>query len=142
MATMEVQGMQQLLDKLQSLGNKAKTVESRALKEGAEVLRSEIEARAPRSPSPRQPKGKTQTWRTGKHAADNIKIGPVKVINGAKLLEIGIQKNDNSHYFYMKFKEWGTSKMSAEPFMEPAVTEKQSEAVQRVKEVILGALGI
>lgn len=142
MAKLEIQGMQHLLDKLQSLGNRAKVVENRALKEGAEILRSEIAARAPRSSSPRQPKPPTQTWRTGKHAADNIKMSGVKQKDGAKVIDVGIQKDDNSHYFYLKFHEWGTSKMSARPFMGPAIAEKQGEAIDKVKEVILGELGL
>ncbi|MED0676984.1 HK97-gp10 family putative phage morphogenesis protein [Aneurinibacillus thermoaerophilus] len=142
MAKLEIQGMQHLLDKLQSLGNRAKVVENRALKEGAEILRSEIAARAPRSDSPRQPKPPSQTWRTGEHAADNIKMSGVKQQDGVKIIDVGIQKSDNSHYFYLKFKEWGTSKMAAEPFMEPAVNDKKGEAIDKVKEVILGELGL
>jgi HK97 gp10 family phage protein len=142
MARMEAQGMQHLLDKLQSLGNRAKAVENRALREGAEILRSEIAARAPRSDSPRQPKPPSQTWRTGEHAADNIKISGVKQQDGAKVIDVGIQKGDNSHYFYLKFAEWGTSKQTATPFMEPAVNEKKEEAIEKVKDVILGELGL
>ncbi|MMZ49679.1 hypothetical protein D1872_113840 [compost metagenome] len=141
-AKMEVQGMQQMLNKLQSLGNKAKTVESQALKAGAEVLRSEIAARAPRSSSPRQPNSPSQSWRTGQHAADHIKMSGVKQADGAKIIEVGIQKGDRSHYFYLKFHEWGTSKMSAKPFMAPAVAEKRTEATRKVHEIIMRALNL
>lgn len=139
---MEVQGMEQLLNKLQSLGNRAKTVENQAVKAGAEILRNEIAARTPRSSSPRQPDSPSQSWRTGQHAADNIKISSVKQKDGAKIIEVGIQKGDRSHYFYLKFHEWGTSKMSARPFMAPAVAEKRTEATRKVHEIIKRALNL
>ncbi|MFT9848515.1 HK97-gp10 family putative phage morphogenesis protein [Aneurinibacillus sp. REN35] len=141
-ANVDLQGLQQLRDKLQRLGNKAKTVENQALRAGAEVLRSEIAARAPRSSSPRGPDSPSQSWRTGQHAADNIKMSGIKQADGAKIIEVGIQKGDRSHYFYLKFKEWGTSKMSAEPFIAPAVEEKRTEAARQVHEIIMRALNL
>ncbi|ERI10894.1 phage protein, HK97 gp10 family [Aneurinibacillus aneurinilyticus ATCC 12856] len=134
--------MEQLLNKLQSLGNRAKTVENQAVKAGAEILRNEIAARTPRSSSPRQPDSSSQSWRTGQHAADNIKISGVKQKDGAKIIEVGIQKGDRSHYFYLKFLEWGTTKISAQHFMASAVAEKRTEATRKVHEIIKRALNL
>ncbi|MED4726993.1 HK97 gp10 family phage protein [Aneurinibacillus migulanus] len=142
MARIEMLGMQQLREKLERLGNRAKTIENKALREGAEVLRNEIAARAPRSSSPRQPDSPSQSWRTGQHAADHIKMSGVKQADGAKIIEVGIQKGDRSHYFYLKFHEWGTSKMSAKPFMAPAVAEKRTEATRKVHEIIMRELNL
>lgn len=138
----EVEGMRQLREKLQALGNRAKTVENQAIRAGAEVIRAGIAEYAPRSSFPRLPSSKTQTWRTGEHAADNIKLSGIKQQGGAKFVAVGIQPNDNSHYFYLKFIEYGTSKMSAQPFMQRAIDAKQLEALQQVKNVLAMGLGL
>jgi HK97 gp10 family phage protein len=142
MPDVQLDGMKELLNRLQVLGKKAERIENEALKAGAEILREEISARAPRSSSPRQPKPKTQLWRTGEHAADHISISGVKKIDGVKSVTVGVQKGDNSHYFYLKFFEWGTSKMSARPFMAPALAAKQNEIIEQMKQVIKGGLGL
>jgi HK97 gp10 family phage protein len=167
-ADVRLEGMDELLKRLKQLGDKVGRVENDALHAGAEVLHNEMEARAPRSDTPRQPKavphgwaavrrrdkalgkkiGKkirnqyTQSWRTGEHMADNIKVGRIENKGGVKSISVGFQKDDASHFFYAKFQEWGTSKMAAQPFMTPAADEKEGDVKNAMKAVIKGALGI
>ncbi len=138
------EGMDELLKKLQELGTKASRLENQALQAGAKVVQKNISQRAPRSSQPRQPKesAPSQTWRTGQHAADHIRLSRVKNKDGIKTVEVGVQKGDNSHYFYLKFKEWGTSKMQAEPFMEPAAEESRSDVIEAMKDVLKAGLGL
>ncbi len=138
------EGMDELLSRVQELGARASRLENQAVQAGAKVVQKNISRRAPRSSQPRQPKesAPSQSWRTGQHAADNIKISRVLKKDGVKTVEVGVQKGDNSHYFYLKFKEWGTSKMQAEPFMEPAAEESKVEVVEEIKNVLKAGLGL
>ncbi len=144
MADVTFEGMDELLKKVQELGARADRIENQAVQAGAKVVQKNISRRAPRSSQPRQSKesAPSQRWRTGLHAADNIKISRVKNKDGIKTVEVGVQKGDNSHYFYLKFKEWGTTKMDAEPFMEPAAEESKPEVIEAMKNVIKTGLGL
>jgi HK97 gp10 family phage protein len=139
---MELQGMEQLLSKVNQLGKKGNRIENKALRAGGEIVRKEISDRAPRSDTPRQPSPGSQSWRTGEHAADNIEMSRVKTKDGMKIVEVGISRGDNSHYFYLKFHEYGTSKMAAQPFMYPATVESKTEVVEKMKAVLRGGLGL
>ncbi len=144
MADVTFEGMDELLTKVQELGATAGRLENQAVQAGAKVVQTNISRRAPRSTQPRQPKesAPSQSWRTGQHAADNIKISKVLKRNGVKTVQVGIQKGDNSHYFYLKFHEWGTSKMQAQPFMGPAAEESKSEVMDTMKSVLRAGLGL
>lgn len=129
MADVKLEGMDQLLAKLQELGGRmASRIENQALKAGAEVIQKAASERAPRSSANK------------KHLADNIAISRVKTKEGVKYVEVGPTKGDNSEFFYGKFLEWGTSKMAARPFLGPAAAEKKAEVVETMKQVIKGGL--
>jgi len=136
-AKLELTGMDELIKQLYAIGERvAIRAENRALKEGAKVLQEEISRRAPRSAIPRQPSGR-QVWRTGQHAADNIEASGVRTDKyGVKFVLVGAGKGDNSPYFYLKFHEWGTTKMSAKPFMGPAIETKQGEVFDTMANVL------
>lgn len=137
----ELVGMEELLDNIRRLGDRVSdTVEAKALKAGGEVLRSAIRARAPRSQTPRGPTTSKQSWRTGKHAADQLKISGIKTIDGVKSVLVGVGKGNTSHYFYLKFHEWGSSKQAARPFMAPAKSASKSAVADAMKDVIRQAL--
>lgn len=138
--SLDVEGMEELLQQLEELGAAVGRAENAALRAGGTVLQEEVIRRAPRSPSPRQPSGR-QTWRTGQHAADNIEMSNVRTDqDGVKHVLVGTGKGDNSPYFYLKFLEWGTSRLRARPFMGPALIEKQDEVAGAMIDVIKGAV--
>jgi HK97 gp10 family phage protein len=92
-----------------------------ALMKGAELIRSEASALAPR--------GK------GEHIADNIVIDALTVSELDKNVEVPpgteavVQVGPKRGFFYGYFLEYGTSKMGAQPFMRPAVDTKSRPAL-------------
>ena len=119
------------LDKLQKrldeMGRKGSTLENKALLAGAEVINKEVVNNAPE--------------RTG-HAKKYLKVSKVSKEKGIKVVKVGISKGDNSEAFYLKFHEYGTSKMAARPFMRPAFERKRKEALEATHKVIKEGLGL
>ncbi|TDQ39235.1 HK97-gp10 family putative phage morphogenesis protein [Aureibacillus halotolerans] len=114
MSGMEMQGMEQLLARLQKLGGNVEKAENRALKAGGEVVAELARSKVNRS-------DKEQV-----HIADNIKVSGVKGVEaGDKHVDIGPGKETA---WRAKFLEIGTSKMPAYPFMGPSSDEGQKPA--------------
>lgn len=132
--------MEELEANLQRLGSRASRVENKALRSGATVLQEAIKMRAPRSTQSRSAGGKGNTWRTGEHFADHIGVSKVRSMGGTKYILVGVEKTDNSKYFYAKFIEFGTSKMTARPFMEPAANESHEAIVTAMADVVRAEL--
>jgi len=127
---MELEGMEQIMKRVEEMGKAGERAENKALKEAGNLINEEIKDRAPTSSSPRQPKGKTQMWRTGQHAKELLKVSGVRSKNGMK------------YAFYLKFKEFGSSKEAAHPFMGPAYESKKEEAKEVMKEELRKELGL
>ncbi|WP_191980826.1 HK97-gp10 family putative phage morphogenesis protein [Clostridium haemolyticum] len=51
-------------------------------------------------------------------ADDNINVSDIKNEDGVDFVKIGLNKGDNSEFFYSKFSEWGTSKQPAQHWAE------------------------
>lgn len=120
-AEIALEGVDELIAKLNAIGANVNTLSNKALKAGAEPIFSEMVANAP--------------VRTGKAKAE-LKIGKVKTKNGIKYLLIGLDKGDISKAFYLKFSEFGTSKMPAKPFMGPAYEQKKTQALENIRKVL------
>jgi HK97 gp10 family phage protein len=113
-------GMDELLQRLEQLGEQAEAVKKTALAEGAEVIRAEIESN-------------TKRGKDNDHMADHI----VTIIEEEKAV-IGPE----SKYFYSHFLEFGTSKMPAQPFMGNSFERKKEAAKEKMAEVIGRELGL
>ena len=113
--------------KLEVMGKKGEKIEGEALLAGARIILDEQYELAPK--------------RTGK-ASGLLEITYPKKIKGILTVKIGIQKSDNSQAFYLKFHEWGTSKMPARPFMRPAFERKKKEALEKTFKVIRRGLDL
>ena len=114
------------IDKLQKkvseMGKKSNKLTNKALNAGADVILDEMVKRCP--------------VRTGK-AKKNLKKSKVKSKKGEKYINIGINKEDNSEAFYLKFYEWGTSRgQIARPFMRPTFENKKAEALKETVKVM------
>lgn len=136
-----------LQEKLQELGRKGNAIRDKALMEGAEIINKEIKMKCPVSDS-------------GEHARDFLKVSEPKNEKGRRVVKIGIQKEDNSEAYYLKFYEFGTVAHNykaggyfkgatvhhpgqvAKPFMRPAFDRKKGEAAEKTKDVIRKELGI
>lgn len=127
-ADMTLEGMDVLLTRLQRKRTNTSRVENKAIRAGAAVIQNAVSRHAPRSDLNHE------------HLADNIIVSKVKTIDGVKVVLIGPQKGDNSRFFYGKFLEWGTLKMSARPFMGPGAAEARRPAIEATKEVLKEAL--
>ncbi|MED3888289.1 HK97-gp10 family putative phage morphogenesis protein [Priestia aryabhattai] len=108
---LQMEGMQELQRKLERLAELGQRIQEKALKAGSEILRAEIERRAPQSTYNKE------------HLADHIIVS--EIING--VIQIGYDKD----FFYAKYLEWGTIHMKAQPFIEPAYLAVKDE-IQRV----------
>jgi HK97 gp10 family phage protein len=115
----QIEGMQELLKRLNSIGERAEPIKEKALQEGAKVMKEAISMNAPRD--------------TGK-LAENITISDVK--------EGRIRIGNHPDQFYALFLEYGTTKMRPRPFMEPAFLNNKERAQQKMADVIKRELGL
>lgn len=117
----KLQGMNELLNRLNKVSNNVGNVKESALDSGAEHLRFKISSNTARS------------GYNKKHAADNV---IVQKKNGER--EIGY----SADHYYMRFQELGTKYITPNPQM-TITFENEKEAVQRkMAEVIKRELGI
>lgn len=127
MAEIELQGIQELMDRMTELGKRGSKIGNKALKAAAQPILDDMVLNAP--------------VRTGKGVAA-LKTSRVKTKGDTKTVLIGIEKGDISEVFYMKFHEFGTSKMPEKPFMQPAYESKKGEAIRILKEEFRRGLGL
>lgn len=135
----EIEGIQELVDMANDIGSAANKLQNKALRQGAAIFEDEMRKRAPESDVPRKPTAK-QKWRTGDHASKLIKAGSVISGKNGKYILTGIQRGDNSEAFYLKFHEFGTSKMNAQPFVAPSYESKKEEVRRAVAEELRNGL--
>jgi HK97 gp10 family phage protein len=121
MDNIELSGVDEILNKLQKIGVNVSRLENQALRNAAEPVLEDAKANAP--------------IRTGK-LKEGLKISGVKNRDGTKYVLVGIDKSDNSKIFYGKFIEFGTSKMSPRPFLEPAYDKNKKEILERIKSTL------
>ncbi|SHH59312.1 HK97-gp10 family putative phage morphogenesis protein [Clostridium grantii] len=122
MANIELEGMDQLIDKINKLGNKGEAIKKKALERAGERVKSSMEKKAPRSKESK------------KHMADNINVSDIEKEDGVDFVKIGPNKGDNSEFFYSKFTEFGTSKIPAQHWAEKSVLENKKEINEIIKE--------
>lgn len=125
----EVKGMDELLERLRDMGAKSSKIQNTALKKAAEPIFED-------AVNTIVFKDRTGEGRKG------IKIGRPKTKGDTKYILVGIDRSDNSEIFYMKFIEYGTSKMPARPFIRPAFLRNKDKAYEIMKEEIQKGLGL
>jgi len=111
---------------LKSWGKKLTPAENRAIYAGAEIVRDNASRRAPRSSEAKE------------HLADNIVISEPKQDENGKYVEVG----PKAPFFYGKFLEYGTSKMSPRPFMGPAKAESKKQVLETIRQTLKEGLGL
>ncbi|MVX64227.1 hypothetical protein GKZ28_11050 [Clostridium chromiireducens] len=117
MADIELTGVDEILNKLQQIGTNISRLENKALKNAGEPVLEDAKA--------------TNAFndRSGK-LRKGLKISNIKKLDGTKYVLVGVDKSDNSKIYYGKFLEFGTSKMPAKPFLQPAY-EKNKDTIER-----------
>lgn len=122
MARLELEGMQQLIDRVNKLGSQGDRIKKNALDKAGAMVKASMEQKAPRSQLNKR------------HMADNIQVSDIEKEDGVDFIKIGPNKGDNSEFFYSKFTEWGTSKIPAQHWAEKSVLENQKKINQVIKE--------
>lgn len=121
-------GLDEMMLKLQQLGNRAARVENNALRAGAEELQKIMSQNAP---GPSEKKRRI-------HLKDNIRMSRVKQKDGVKVIEVGPGRES----FYAQFLEFGTSKMSPRPFVQPSVVESRQQVLKAMAEKLRQGIGL
>ncbi|HEX9060409.1 MAG TPA: HK97-gp10 family putative phage morphogenesis protein [Clostridia bacterium] len=116
-----MEGFDEIIKKLEEMGKKVDRLPNKILPEAGKPILEAAKDKAPEN--------------TGK-LKENLDMSKVKNKDGNKYIEIGITKADNSPIFYGKFIEFGTSKMPARPFLQPAYEEKKKETYEIIKEML------
>lgn len=122
MAKISLEGMQELIDKVNKLGDKGEAIKRNALSKAGDLVKKSMEEKAPRSRD------------TKKHMADHIKVSKKEKVDGIDFVNIGPTKDDASEFFYSKFTEFGTSKISAQHWAEKSLKENQREITNVIRE--------
>ncbi|GLY09597.1 HK97-gp10 family putative phage morphogenesis protein [Pseudobacillus badius] len=117
---MNLSGMDDLLRRLNSLAN-PEEIKERALDKGAEYMQQKIAQNTGRSDRDRE------------HAADNVVIQKQE---GQRLIGYAPE------HFYMMFKEFGTSKQTAEPVVGPTFEREIENAKQIMADEIRRGLNL
>lgn len=114
--SMQLEGVDQMLAEIRrKLGKAATQVESRGLRAAGEVIAEDERSRVEISD------------RSGPHIRDDIYVTRVIRREGQKYVLVRTSKKTS---WRLHFLEYGTSKMSARPFKEPAFHAKKREALQ------------
>lgn len=120
MASIELEGMAELIDKVNKIGAKGEIIKKKTLDKAGQLVKESMEKNAPRSKE------------TKKHMADNINVSDIEKENGVDFVKIGPNKGDNTEFYYSKFTEWGTSKIEAQHWAENSILENKKEINQTV----------
>ncbi|WP_346867465.1 MULTISPECIES: HK97-gp10 family putative phage morphogenesis protein [unclassified Clostridium] len=121
MAKLELEGMEELIDRVNKLGEKGEVIKKKALDKAGELVKEAMETRAPKSEE------------TKRHMSENIQVSEIQKENGVDFIKVGPNKGDNSEFFYSKFTEWGTSKIPAQHWAEKSVLENKREINETIK---------
>lgn len=122
MAKLELQGLEELIHRVNKLGVKGEGIKKNTLKSAGKIVKSSMEKKAPRSKLAK------------KHMADHITVSEIEKEDGIDFIKIGPNKGDNSEFYYSKFTEWGTSKIPAQHWAEKSVRENKREIDAIIKE--------
>lgn len=138
----ELQGIEEFLKSLNSMGEKTDSAIKKALESTGDKYKSDLIPKIPRSEIPRASNEKSQSWRSGEHAADHIKRSKVLGKDGSYYVLIGISRGDNSKWFYLKFIEYGTSNMPARAPFARTIVQGKGEYTGNIIRVLKEELGL
>lgn len=136
--TISVTGLADLEKRLLAFPDRiAKNILSGAMRAGAVEIQREARQKAPVSSAPHHLGKKGQKSYTliepgTLKKSIRVRLAPRK----SRTVPIEYWVYVSSKIYYWKFVEFGTPKMSAQPFMRPAFESKKEAAVERVREYL------
>ena len=134
--TISITGLAELEKNLLAFPDKiAKRILSGAIRAGAVVIQKEARNLAPVSDAPHKlGKGSKAVIINPGHLKRNIKVRLAPRKSRTVPIEYWVYVSGKA--WYWKFVEFGTSKMSGQPFMRPAFDGNKAEALERIKEYL------
>lgn len=123
MTEVQLEGINELLNNLEKLGDKGKRVENKALRGAGNVVEEAIKSETP--------------VRSG-NLKRSIKTSNVKTKDGVKQVEVGPDKKG----WYGKFLEFGTTNIKADPFMSRGYDSSKSSAIDKIRAELKKGLGL
>ena len=141
---LEIEGMDVIIARLERTSQNVTAVKRDALMEGAEIIRAEIEARAPVDTGFLKDNiVMTQSFRSN---GETVKVGPSEDAFYARFLEFGYtlrarKTTGSTSRSKSVYERRGTGgKVPAKPFIEPAYLAKRAEAKEAIAEAIREAI--
>ncbi|ERM91894.1 hypothetical protein O163_08135 [Caldanaerobacter subterraneus subsp. yonseiensis KB-1] len=116
----EINGLQDILNELKKKSENISKLENEALRNAAQIVKEAAEQKAPVSKAKKE------------HMKDNIIISNISTSQGVKYIKVGVKKD----FYYAKFVEFGTTKMKARPFMQPAYEEN----IEKIQQAMINTL--
>ena len=129
-------GLDELIKKMNQVANNTERLEidKKIVKKCGQYIKPVMQTEIPRSKdnskSGRKLKGGGSSRPTHGHAADNVPVSGARVKSGSAYVEVGWKLSDNSEYFYMKFINWGTTKMPPNPIITRTIKKCENGCVQ------------
>lgn len=117
----EVEGLDNLMAKIEAMGKKGANIQDDALQQAAKPILADAIKNAPED--------------TGK-LKKGLKISKAFNKKGIRYVYVGTDKKDPQSPFYAFFLEFGTSKMSARPFLRPAYENNKKQVIEILKNEI------
>ena len=102
-----------------------KAVNRRIVERSIPILKTAMQKRIPVSVD--NSKSGRDGCRPGGHAKPNVPVSSIKTTGTSASAEVGWQLSDASEYFYMKFVNWGTTKMRPREFIQAAIDEVEGQ---------------
>lgn len=133
---LDIDGFEEIYAKLKELGASAEGKVNVALEKAIQPIHQEVERTAPYDRKGHRSK------RGEGHLKDSVPVNKVEKNGTLHYISVGWKKGDNSPHFYAKFLEWGTSKMKAQPFMQPAYKKRKNKAFETFANEIKKGLGL
>lgn len=138
----EIEQLENKFKKLASLAE-IEMVDRKILTQCRDLTKQKMEPKIPiasnHNKSGRKSKGQPRQVPRKGHAKDNI---PAKIrkVNGNLCAEVGWQLSDNEDYFYVKFLNWGTTKMKGTDFIDKTKRECENSYVTYAEKEYQGFL--
>ena len=121
--TMELQGFEELQKSFEAMASDAEAaeVEKKIVRRCRDIAAEKMRGKVPKSRD--NSKSGKKGYRPAGHAADIVPVSGIRSRGGSPSATVGWEKADNSQFFYVKFVEWGTSKMQPRDFIYSTIQE-------------------
>ncbi len=123
-------GLDELMKACEECASEAELAKTnrKIVEKSTEIVKSAMQKRIPVSAD--NAKSGREGSRPGGHARPNVPVSGIKISGTEASAEVGWKLSDTSEYFYMKFVNWGTTKMPPREFVKSAIDEVEGEITE------------